>query len=342
MWSKENTFRIGIDKISLYNFQIQTNKVFKKLVEEKNHILKEKTIVADEFFSLISVYSLFEENSEIKENIYNKITFNPNVLLTGDNICNSSTEDLVKALEKLKNILNEKGIYVDFSETKIADIEINLNIPVDFDKYNEVFKLLSGQFYNTKTINALKLGEKISESEIRESFFSRKNKNITFKVYSKTREKQLNTDITRMEYFLETAAYKYFFEKYGKDNSLKTLLESPNMLRILFLERAKKDFLLKSIRYIENEIKPVLEREYLKFKHSNKLARRTGRKEERNVYRYLEKFWIFDYSFLIELIEKYDKKHIIRETQRILKNYFQYDNLKKLNYLEEFIFSHCS
>ncbi len=148
MWSKENTFRIGIDKISLYNFQIQTDKFFKKLVEEKNHILKEKTIVADEFFSLISVYSLFEENSEIKENIYNKITFNPNVLLTGDNICNSSTEDLVKALEKLKNILNEKGIYVDFSETKIADIEINLNIPVDFDKYRFLyitskFKLIS-------------------------------------------------------------------------------------------------------------------------------------------------------------------------------------------------------
>lgn len=338
MWSKENTFRIGIDKISLYNFQIQTDEVFKKEVDYKKNILKEKTTITDEFFSLISIYSLFEENLDIKESIYNKITFNPNVLLTGDNVCNSSTKDLAKALEKLKNILEEKGIFIDFSETKIADIEINLNIPIDFEEYNEVFKLLSGQLDNTKTINALKLGEKIAKFEIRESFFSRINKNITFKVYSKTREKQLTTDITRMEYFLETSAYKYFFEKYGKDNSLKTLLESPDMLRILFLERVKKDFLLKSIRYIENEIKPVLEREYLNFKSINKLARRTGRREKRNVYRYLEEFWIFDYSFLIELIDKYDIKNRGRETKKIMKNYLQHNNLEKLNYLEEFIF----
>lgn len=95
------------------------------------------------------------------------------------------------------------------------------------------------------------------------------------------------------------------------------------MLKILFLERVKKDFLLNSIRYIENEIKPILEREYLSFKSINRLARRTGRREKRNVYRYLEKFWIFDYSFLIELIDKYDIKNRGRETKKIMKGFLR-------------------
>lgn len=337
MWSKENTFRIGIDKISLYNFQIKSGQL-KKISDPRKNSLKETSFATDEFFSLISIYSLSEENSEIKEKVFNKITFNPNKILTGDNVCNSSTEDLAKALKKLKDILKEKGFFIEFSEAKIADIEVNLNIPVDFDEYSEVFELFIRQFKIPKLTGVFVENEERAKSILLENFFSRKNRNITFKIYSKTREKGLAVDITRMEYFLETSAYKYFFEKYKKDNSLKTLLENSDMLKILFLERVKKDFLLNSIRYIENEIKPILEREYLNFKSINRLARRTGRREKRNVYRYLEKFWIFDYSFLIELIDKYDIKNRGRETKKIMKGFLQHNNLEKLNYLEEFIF----
>ena len=339
MWSKENTFRIGIDKISLYNFQIQTNKVFKKLVEEKKNILKEKNIISDEFFSIISSYTLFEDNSGIRESYYNNITFNPNILLTGNNICNSSTDDLKKSLEILTNLLKAKDIFIDFSEAKIADIEININIPIDFNEYAEVFLLFFKQMKNPKATSAIVDTERISKSKIEENYFSRLNKNITFKVYSKTREKNLDVDITRMEYFIETSAYEYSLKKYGKDNYLKTLLDSPEILRDIFLNRIKKDFLLKSISFIENSIKPVLEREYLAFKSANRLARKTGRKEERNVYRYLEKFWIFDYSFLIDLIKEYDPYHKSRETKIIIKKWSHYNNLKKLNYLEDFIFN---
>ena len=35
MYSKENTFRIGIDKISLYNFQIKSGQLKKYLILEK-------------------------------------------------------------------------------------------------------------------------------------------------------------------------------------------------------------------------------------------------------------------------------------------------------------------
>lgn len=340
MFDKEKTFRIGIDKISLYNFELKTNKSFKKLIETKENVLKEKNIISDEFFSLISSYTLFEDNSEIRESYYNNITFNPNVLLTGNNICNSSTEDLKKSLEILTNILREKDIFIDFSEAKIADIEININIPIDFNEYTEVFLLFFRQLRNSKAINAIVNTEKFSETKIEESYFSRLNKNITFKVYSKTREKNLDVDITRMEYFIETSAYEYSLKKYGKDNYLRTLLDNPGILKDIFLNRVKKDFLIKSISFIENNIKPVLEREYLAFKNANRLARKIGRKEERNVYRYLEKFWIFDYSFLIDLIKEYDPYHKSRETKTIIKKWSHYNNLKKLNYLEDFIFNH--
>ena len=345
MWSKENTFRIGIDKISLYNFQIQTdknflNKAFTQIIENKVGGIREKIVIKDKFFSLFSSHSLFEKKSGVEESFYNKITFNPNVLLTGDNICNSSTDDLSKAIEKLKILLKEKGILSDFSEAKIADIEINLNIPIDFNEYYEISYLFLKALNKTKKIiNGVTDSESLSDTEIKESLFLRMNKSTTFKMYSKTREKNLTIDITRMEYFLETSAYKYFFEKYGKDNSLKTLLENSEMLETLFIEKIKKDFLLKAIKYIETKIKPVLEREYLRFKNTNKLARKNGRKEERNVYRYLEKSWIFDYSFLIEIVGKYDLYHKSRETETIIKRYSHCNNLKKLNYLMDFIFN---
>ena len=108
----------------------------------------------------------------------------------------------------------------------------------------------------------------------------------------------------------------------------------------IFKYRIKQDFIKKAFTYIEKNIKPILEREYLAFKKSSALARRTGRKTERNVYKYLEQFLIFDYSFLIEIIEKYDSKHKGREINRLKNKYIQHDNLKKFNHLLELIFPH--
>lgn len=340
MLSHEKIFRIGIDKISLYNFSIVTEKKFKKLTEYKDNCLKEKTIITDELFSIVNSYTLYQEEKELKESFFNKITFNPNKILTGDNICNAGVSDLAIAIEKLTNILKQKEIFIDFSGAKIADIEININVPVDFNEYSEVFMLFFKQINFSKVISAVTDSEKIKNFRIDESFFTRINKSLTFKVYSKDREKNLNTSISRLEYFFETSAYKYAVERYGVDNSVSALLKNEKLIENIFRERLKKDFIKKAFNYIENKIKPLLEKEYIAFKKSNLLARSSGRKEERNVYRYLEQFWIFDYSFLIVLIEKYDSKHKGRETKKILEKYVQHNNLKKLNYLLELIFPH--
>lgn len=129
-------------------------------------------------------------------------------------------------------------------------------------------------------------------------------------------------------------------EKFGIDNSLESLIKNNQLLEEIFKYRIKQDFIKKAFTYIEKNIKPILEREYLAFKKSSALARRTGRKIERNVYKYLEQFWIFDYSFLIEIIEKYDSKHKGREINRVKDKYIQHDNLKKFNHLLELIFPH--
>lgn len=334
----EKIFRIGIDKISLYNFSLKTEKKFKTLTDSKDNYLKEKTIISEELFSIITSYTIYQNNNEIEESYYNKITFNPNKILTGDNICNSSVEELYVALKKLKEILSSMGVEIDFSEAKVADIEINLNIPVDFEDYSQVFMLFFKQLSNAKAISAITQSYKNKYFKIDESFFARLSRKSTFKVYSKDREKKLSTKITRLEYYFEDNSYKYLAEKFGANNTIRALTNE--LIEDIFRYKATKDFIKKSFTYIETELKPLLEREYLAFKQANKLARISNKKEERNVYKYLEQFWIFDNSFLIELVEKHNSKNKGREIKRIFEKFSQHDNLKKLNYLLDLIFPH--
>lgn len=335
----DKIFRIGIDKISLYNFKLNTDREFKKEVEYKDNSIKERTILENQFFSFVSSYVLYQTPQGVEESVYNRITFNPNKLLTGDNVSNCSSQDLLIAIDKLKSLLKLNGVEIDLSEAKIADIEINLNVPIELEEYKDVFLLIFEQFKYADVISELTHQKEYERKKEDKGFFSALSKSVTFKVYSKSKEKGLAFPVTRLEYFFEMSAYKYLVEeKYQLDNSLTTLISYPNLLENIFRHRARNDFAQKVFKYLEKTHKPLLEERYLAFKNSNKLAREKGRKEERDVYGYLEKFWIFDYSFLIEIVNEHDPKHKGRETQRIIKKYSQYKNLGKLNFLLEKIF----
>ena len=208
MINHEKIFRYGIDKISLYNFSLHTEKNFKKLIEDKENVMKEKTIITDELFSIVNSYTLYQGEEGIEESYFNRITFNPNKILTGDNICNSTSEDLEKAIEKLTDILKEKDIYIDFSSAKVADIEINLNVSIDFNEYSEVFMLLFKQNEYSKLISALTNSNIVKELRIDESFFTRLSKSVRFKAYSKDREK-----IESYCKSLERHDFRYYFSK---------------------------------------------------------------------------------------------------------------------------------
>lgn len=332
--------RIGIDKISFYDYECSIDPRLKEIIEKENGV-KEVAVVKRELFSMTYNYTLTETSEGLKETRFNKLTFNPNRILRGNNVENSSIQDLQAALLKLTHLLKKDGIIVDFTNAKIADIELNINIPVNFNEYFEVFLLFAKQHLNyAKGIYSLTESKKISDFKYDESLFVPLSKNTTFKIYSKDKESNLTYHLTRLEYCLETSSYKYQCEKYGVDNSLNYLLSSKDFIEILFKERLKKDFVYKMLDYLEREVKPILENKYKIFKQNNALARQTGRKEARDVYRYLEQYWIFDYTFLIELVEKYNSKNKGREIKRIIGKYSKHNNLQKLNYILGIIFPH--
>lgn len=332
--------RIGIDKISFYDYECSINPKLKDITERENTV-KETASVKNELFTLSYNYTLIETNHGIQETCFNKLTFNPNKILRGNNVKNSSVDELRQAIETLKSILEKEGIMIDFTNAKIADIEININLPIDFNEYYQVFLLFAKQYWE-KAQGTYKLTdeERIESFKKDESVFIPLTKNTTFKIYSKDRESKLSNSLTRIEYNFEFYPYKYQCIKNGITNSLKDLLRSEGFIENIFRERIKKDFILRMMKYLEKRIKPTLESKYKIFKQNNALARQTGRKEARDVYRYLEQYWIFDYTFLIELVEKYNSKNKGREIKRIKEKYSKHDNLQKLNYILEMIFPH--
>ena len=332
--------KIGIDKISLYDYECSINPKRKDIIERENTI-KESASIKNELFTLSHNYTLIETSHGIQETCFNKLTFNPNKLLRGNNVKNSSVDELRKAIETLKSILKKEGIAIDFTNAKIADIEINVNLPIDFNEYYEVFLLYAKQYWE-KAQGMYKLTdeEKMELFKKDESVFIPLTKNTAFKIYSKDRESNLFYPLTRIEYSFEVDPYKYQCIKNGITNSLQDLLLSDGFIENIFRDRIKKDFILKMMRYLEKRIKPTLENKYRIFKQNNTLARQTGRKEARDVYRYLEQYWVFDYTFLIELIEKYNSKNKGREIKRVRDKYSKHNNLQKLNYILEMIFPH--
>lgn len=111
------------------------------MVERANGF-KEVANIKRELFSMTYNYTLTETDRRLSKTCFNKLTFNPNRILRRNNVENSSIQDLQATLLKLTNLLKKDGIIVDFTNAKIADIELNINIPVNFNEYFEVFYFL--------------------------------------------------------------------------------------------------------------------------------------------------------------------------------------------------------
>ena len=115
-------FRFGIDKIKLFNFDLKTDKKWKTQNIENGNAITEQMTIKDELFSIVSNYTITMVGNDYSENTFNHITFNPNKVLSGDNIRNSSTEDLKKVALKLTEILAKKEVYIDLTTAKISEI----------------------------------------------------------------------------------------------------------------------------------------------------------------------------------------------------------------------------
>lgn len=333
----EKIYRIGIDWLTLYNFDLvsdNNNFVSEKMTEE---FYQESFTMEEPSYSIEVIKRLYEKGSETS---FQSLRINPNRIIHGHNIYNSRAEEITEALDSLKKELSKKGISINLDKAKIKDIEINLNIPKAFSELKETFELLFVNVPNLKKISRFTGSKNYKNLFETETLLGKYNYSLA-KVYDKTEESKCDKEVTRLEWRFLKQTFAYIMKQMKKDNSLKYLLSDFSVIDDIFLEKTKTKILAKGIEYLEKVVKKNLEREYVAFKENNKLGATLGKKEKRGVFKYLEdNCWIFDYSFLIELVDKYDKPHKSREVKNIKNKFSNHNNLEKLNYLMEIIFNH--
>ncbi len=218
---------------------------------------------------------------------------------------------------------------------------MNINLPKSFDELKEVFALMFLSSPKSKIVSnhegSFKYKELYKERTIQGEWQS-----YSGIVYDKTAQINdksiLNTPITRLEWRFTGAIYNYYARLNNIDTKLESLLNNWHILEQIFKNHCDKKLRVNAENNIKNKIKPELEIQYLAFKRAAKFAHENNRIAPRNVYKYLEEFWIFDYTFLEELIKKHDKAHWKREIERVRSKYICHDNLEKLNYLANYIF----
>lgn len=340
MLDKRKMIRVGIDRITLYNFEIIKSPPTS--TTSTDVYVEEYVRVKDELFSLDSTTRLYSDNRLTE---YKSLSFNPNRILSGHNIHNANSEDIRESIKRLKQILSNKGIEIDLKNAKIDEIEVNFNFDISFIENVEVFTAL---FIKQKKFKKIADGSKNTRYRniFRDETISSNLNTSRVQIYDKTREvnnsELLSEELTRLEWWFHRSTYSYFAKtEYELDNSFETLLNNFHVIEQLFLRKTKKELLEKGFNFLNKELKPTLEREYLAFKSANKFARNRGKKQKRDVYKHLEKeYWIFDSLYLVDIVKEHDKKNYSREKKRILKKYSQHKGIEKLENFVSFLFPH--
>ena len=218
----EKVFRVGVDKITLHGFEIvYANEDSKKRGKKKNSSLE----IIEKELEGIKLYAEFEMFSNGQITKWNKITFNPNRILTGHNIQNSRAEELREVIKIIENIYEENNIKLNFTNAEISEIEINKNFEITFDNYFEVFLFFFKQLPMSKGTFGITDSEKLLEMTKQESFFNRSRRSWSVRAYDKRKElkdkykKTIDRDITRIEYNFKISAIRRHFKKIGLGTS---------------------------------------------------------------------------------------------------------------------------
>ena len=326
--------RIGIDKLILSGIRVESNK--NSTLTEGHGWIEEKFELKEELFSILKSIKLYESGEMVEANY---LRFNPNKLLHGHNISNTRSPELREAVSLLLQKLKTKGISVDITNARISEIEINVNIEAAFEEYKEVLTLLFMNLPNVRKIGNLNLNESYKRLFIDSTLYGGWENHRVI-AYDKRKEVNkewlIDFDLLRIEWWLSNSSYKYYSSKFGRDNTLEVLLEDSDLLDEIFTELCLKKLFKEGYKYLEDELIPNLERGYQAYKERNRLARVKEKPQQRDVLKHLdENYWIFDYSYLIDLINKHDKRHRGREIDRVKKKYFPLNNKHKLSYLTE-------
>lgn len=346
-WNK--ICRIGIDRIVLNQFETKKLENFnissRNIVEGKHENYWEE----NEMFKL-ELKKFFNETGE-KNN--NKISFNPNKILFGNNIFNSREEEILAVIKILDEKLKKDfGVEIDFLNSKIKEIEINNNLIIENSSFKKIFDAVQDGF-------DLKNKEKIKKGTIKKSkaYTERNNdtredvkdnfwlplKSLLIRAYDKTKKVNnknlLNENITRFEVTFRKA-YRDNTEKLKINNNLKSLIENIWIIDTMYMFYIEKYVFGLALFEIER-YKKNAEIEYVRYKKFGK--NQEIKSNVRSVFESLEKHnFVFDYIFVIDLIDKYDKKHKGREIERAIKTLSNFKELTKLNYLVDYFFAPLS
>lgn len=356
---------IGIDRIVLNNLKVLN---FDEL-EKETRYTQNKELVEKVEYTEFGVFSMsYTRNSKDTGNIYDFSTLelNPSKLINGHNVYNSNLAQLKESIEIVLKKLETSGIKVDITEAKIKEVELDTTIVADFETLQEVILLIGRANYKKALVISSFKNEDIPRSIKKDrslylnskiSDFKKGNTGKVIKLYDKTFEMYLNHNImldkqlTRIEVLFGQDYYRNTMERMGLDNSLKSFLAN-DTLEEIFLKSLVSEVLTKPVKYLE-KIKKNLAFEFNNFRRNERVKREFRKKlqqqgkeiplyykEERGVFKHLkDESWIFDFSFLIELVNEYvPLKHKGVFERQILKKYIHITNLSLYEFLLKKIF----
>lgn len=354
--------KVGIDRIVINNFKILNFDSLEKKQIKSNVENIQKLEKKTELFNL--TYSV---TSQMDQELYtaSSLEVNPNRIRDGNNIYNSTVEELYLALEKIVKILIKNGIEIDLSEAKVKEIEINTTFKTDFIDLTEVLLLIGRSNYkNSLGMYSFNSSNIPSSIRIERSLYINTKTNEyrkditgkTIKFYDKTFELkrnhgiELDEKLTRVELLAGRDFYRCQVSKYGVTNSLKDLKNE--ILKEIFIKAIETEVLIKPTNYLKI-IKKSLVYDFFNFKRNEKVKREERvrlkqlskeipeiYKETRGVFEYLDKeSWIFDYTFLQELVlNEVDSKHKNDYYKQIEKKYLNKTNKEVYEKLLKSIF----
>lgn len=354
--------KIGIDRVVLNNFKINN---FEKLNKKETVTDIEYT----EFFKEKNKLFSLNYSTHLKLNgdmyIISSLEFNPNKIIEGHNIYNSTTEELLSSIEYLLKKISKNGIELDITEAKVKELEINITFIQSFKKLEEVITMIGGANYKKSLgLHSYEHKKKLKDMKIDRSLYinskieetQRDIKGKVIKIYDKSFELKRNSnlevdeELTRVEVVAGRDYYREYMKSLDLTNSLIDLVENKELLEVLFKKSIEQELATKPREYIENILKKRLKYDFINFRRNEKVKRIERKKlkdqgkeipkhlkEERGVFEYLDKeSWIFDYNYLLEIIlteldpKNRDKFHIqITKKYQHKNNSKVFDNLLK-------------
>lgn len=354
--------KIGIDRVVINNFKISNFDLLDKKEISSNVETVQKLERKTDLFNL--TYSVTKQNNE---ELYtaSSLEINPNKIRDGNNIYNSSVRELKDALEMVISALLGLGIELDISKAKVKEIELNTTFKTNFTDLTEVLLLIGRANYkNSLGMYSFNSSDIPSDIRVERSLYINAKindfrKDVTGKVikfYDKTFELKrnhniyLDEELTRVELLAGRDFYRNQIIKYNLSNSLEDL--NDEVLKGIFIKALEVEVLNKPTKYLET-IKKNLVNDFFNFKRNEKVKRvERDRlknlskevpeiyKETKGVFKYLDKnSWIFDYSFLQELVLKeIGSKHKGVYNQQIKKYYMNKQNKEVYEKLLKSIF----